>query len=57
MGEQLRPDELELYRQLTGRQDPPGSRVDEFYAVVGRRGGKSRAIATLLCYLACLVNY
>jgi len=57
MGEPLKADELELYRKLTARQDPPGGRVDEFYAVVVRRGGKSRAIATLLCYLACLVNY
>jgi len=57
MGEALRPDELETYRRLTERERPPAERVSELVAVVGRRGGKSRAIATLLCYLACLVDY
>src|SRR5215831_9853287 len=57
MGEELKPDELETFRRLTERQEPPKARVDELVCVVGRRGGKSRAIATLLCYLACLVNY
>ena len=57
MGEDLKPDELETFRRLTERQDPPKERVSELVAVVGRRGGKSRAIATLLCYLACLVDY
>jgi hypothetical protein len=57
MGEPLKEDELELYRRFTARQEPPGQRVDEFYAVVGRRGGKSKAIAVLLVYLATLINY
>src|SRR5262245_56896036 len=57
LGEPLEPAELELYRQFTQRQDPPGARLDEFYGIVGRRGGKSRAIATLFCYLAALVSY
>src|SRR5215467_12054421 len=57
MGESLGPDELETYRRLTERERPPAERVSELVAVVGRRGGKSRAIATLLCYLACLVDY
>src|SRR5262249_23754717 len=49
LGEPLEPAELELYRQFTQRQDPPGARVDEFYGIVGRRGGKARAIATPPC--------
>jgi len=57
MGEALTPEELETFRRLTEREQPPKERVSELVAVVGRRGGKSRAIATLLCYLACLVNY
>ena len=57
MGEDLKPEELETFRRLTERQEPPRERVSELVAVVGRRGGKSRAIATLLCYLACLVDY
>src|SRR5262249_35988286 len=57
MGEPLRPDELELFQQLTERQDPPTTRVSEVYGIVGRRGGKSRPLATLLNYLATLVDY
>jgi hypothetical protein len=57
MGEALEPAELELFRKLTERAESPVERVSGFYGVIGRRGGKSRAIATLLAYLSCLVNY
>src|SRR5262249_49362646 len=30
LGEPLEPAELELYREFTQRQEPPGARVDEF---------------------------
>jgi hypothetical protein len=56
-GEALTDDELVLFQKLTERQDPPVERVQEFYCVIGRRGGKSRAIATLLTYLATMVDY
>ena len=44
MGEALEPAELETFRKLTERQEPPKQRVDELVVVAGRRGGKSRAI-------------
>ena len=47
MGEELGEDEREIFSQLTGREREPLQRVDEFAAVIGRRGGKSRAMATL----------
>jgi hypothetical protein len=56
MGEELLPDEREHFRRLTGRQDAPTERVDELWCVIGRRGGKSRAIATLAAYLATLTQ-
>jgi hypothetical protein len=56
MGEPLEPDELERFRKLTGRKEAPTERVDELWAIVGRRGGKSKAIATLAAYLACLTQ-
>jgi hypothetical protein len=56
MGEPLLPDELERFRRLTGRQEPPTERCDELWCVIGRRGGKSRAIATLAAYLATLTE-
>src|SRR5271165_562744 len=52
MGEPLVSDqERTLFRELTGR-DEPGAPVDELWACVGRRGGKTRAAATMACYLA-----
>jgi hypothetical protein len=57
MGEPLTPAELELFTRFTGRTTPPDRRVDELWCVIGRRGGKSKAMATLAVYLAGLVDY
>ena len=57
MGESLIPEEREAFTRLTGRNSEPLSRVDEFWAIIGRRGGKSRAIACLAVYLATLIDY
>src|SRR5262249_1250574 len=54
MGEKLKPNEVGAFRRLTKRQLPPNKMVEEFLGVVGRRGGKSRAIAVLACYIASL---
>lgn len=53
-GEELTDDERETFAQLTGRNREPGERVEEFWCVVGRRGGKSRAMATIATYVAGL---
>jgi hypothetical protein len=57
MGEALTDDERSIFAKLTGREREPGERVDELWCVIGRRGGKSRAIAALLVYLATMVDY
>src|SRR5262249_14685266 len=57
MGEPLTPDEMETFRRLTGRDTSPAERVSEFWAVIGRRGGKSRAIAALAVFLAAMCSY
>jgi len=57
MGEELREDERDIFSQLTGREHEPLQRVDQFAAVVGRRGGKSRATATLATYIAGLCDH
>jgi hypothetical protein len=57
MGEKLRPSELEHFKRLTGRAEPPPDRVSELWVIAGRRGGKSRAIATLLAYIGCLCDH
>lgn len=48
---------LELYRRHTGRQVPPAEPFTEAYAVVGRRGGKSRVAALIGVYLAAFRDY
>jgi hypothetical protein len=57
MGEELRDDEREIFSKLTGRDREPLRRVDQFAAVIGRRGGKSRAVATLATYIAGLCEH
>jgi hypothetical protein len=56
-GEALLPDELALFTKLTGRPTSPASWVKEFYGIIGRRGGKSRAMGVLAAYLATLCRY
>jgi hypothetical protein len=57
MGEALSSEERALFMQLTGRSREPGQRVEEAAFVVGRRGGKSRALATLAAYIAGLCQH
>jgi len=57
MGEPLTAAERETFRTLTGRDREPGEPVDEFWGVIGRRGGKSRAISILASYIAALVDH
>ena len=57
MGEPLNDAELETFRAVTGRQEAPIEPCEELIAIVGRRGGKSRAAAVLAAYLATLTDY
>jgi hypothetical protein len=57
MGEALTDDERVIFKRLTGRECEPGERVDELAAVVGRRGGKSRALAAFATYVAALCEH
>jgi hypothetical protein len=57
MGEELFDDEREVFKQLTNREREPGQRISELEAVVGRRGGKTRALATIASYIAGLCDH
>jgi hypothetical protein len=48
---------LNTYRKHTGREEPPDGLVAEAYAIVGRRGGKSRVAALVGVFLACFRDY
>ena len=49
--------ELALYRQCTGRKEPPSHPVQEAWLVIGRRGGKSFTLALIAVFLACFHEY
>jgi hypothetical protein len=57
MGEALTDDERETFTRLTGRLVEPLQRVEELCAVIGRRGGKSRAMSVLAAYIAGLCRH
>jgi hypothetical protein len=57
MGEALTEDERVIFSALTGREREPGEPCEEFWGVIGRRGGKSRAMAVLAVFLAAFKDY
>jgi hypothetical protein len=48
---------LALYRHHTGRSEPPPKPARYAELVVGRRGGKSRILALIATYLACVLDH
>jgi hypothetical protein len=50
-------DDRALFKQCTGRDDPPADGVREAWLVVGRRGGKSLVLALVAVFLACFVDW
>lgn len=56
MGEALTDDERPVFTALTGREREPLSLVEELWAIVGRRGGKTRAAGTLAAYVGTLCD-
>jgi hypothetical protein len=57
MGEPLTPAEMSIFTKFTGRKKAPQVMAKEFWAIVGRRGGKSRAMAVLAVFIACLCQH
>lgn len=57
MGEPLTADERIIFTALTMREHEPLLPVEEFWGVVGRRGGKTRAMSVLSAYLAGLCDW
>ena len=56
-GEALTEPERAFFQQLTKRDREPLAPVEEFCGVIGRRGGKSRAISVLASYCAALCDH
>ena len=57
MGEPLNDDERAILLGLTGRVEEPLQQVEELTAIVGRRGGKTRAAGTVGAYIATLCDH
>lgn len=57
MGEPLTEAERAIFKSLTGRECEPKERLREFWGIIGRRGGKSRAMAVLASYLAACCDH
>jgi hypothetical protein len=56
-GLSLSSDELALYRACTGRTVPPGARATYLWLCIGRRGGKSFAMALIAVFLAVFKDW
>lgn len=50
----LEDSELPLFRELTGREEPPDSPAKEAWIIAGRRSAKSRKAATVAVFLATI---
>lgn len=57
MGEPLTDQEREGFTAVTGRDVEPLEPVEELWAIVGRRGGKTRAAGTLAAYVGGLCDH
>lgn len=55
--EEQTAEELAVFRQCTGLDDPPQATQREAWLPVGRRGGKSRTEAFIAVYLGCCFDW
>jgi Phage Terminase len=53
----LSEDERAVFNSVAGPRNPPTRRVRELWAIVGRRGGKSRIAALIADYIALFVKH
>jgi hypothetical protein len=56
-GEALTDQERVVYESLTGRNNGPLEPVEEFWGIIGRRSGKTRAMAILGAHIAALCDH
>ena len=57
VGEPLTAGERIIFESLTGREQEALEPVEEFWGIIGRRSGKTRAAAVLAAYIAGLCDH
>lgn len=57
VGETLTRSERRIFYRFTRRKREPGRMIEEALFLIGRRGGKDRAVAVLAAYLSALVDW
>jgi hypothetical protein len=53
----LDDEQRAIFHEVAGERGPPHKRVRELWAIIGRRGGKSRIAAALAVYAATFVKH
>lgn len=53
----MTPEQLVIYRECTGRTEPPEAVATEAWLDCGRRAGKSFILALVAVFLACFCDY
>jgi hypothetical protein len=53
----MNEEELKVYREYTGRKNPPREPFKEVFLIIGRRGGKSFAAAIIAVFLAVFKDW
>jgi len=53
----MNDQEFETYRKYTGREKTPARALQEIFAIVGRRGGKSFLASIVACYFALFKDW
>ncbi len=56
-GEPLTDNERVVFTALTGREREPRELIEEFWGIIGRRSGKTRAMAVLAAWIAALCDH
>jgi len=56
-GEHLSRQDRRAFEVVAGSRKPPAQKVRELWAIVGRRGGKSRIAAAIAVYIAVFIDH
>jgi hypothetical protein len=56
-GEHLNRQDRRAFEAVAGSRKPPARKVSELWAIVGRRGGKSRIAAAIAVYIAVFLDH